>query len=90
MAQEYNRTKVIIYKHHFASVNTALKQAFQEKHHVVNYVAWVKEQIYLRFGLVLESADDFEAVESMLDTAYYRSAGEWLDEQMRKALQAED
>ena len=85
MGKEH-RTRVIIDRHHVATVNGELCVAFQQKYNIHSYSAWLKNLIYEKFGYHLGDPELPPLIDGMLKSEYYRSLGEWVDDVMRQAM----
>lgn len=52
----------------------------------MNYAAWVRQIVFVRYGVRINDAEDIRQVQKLIEDDMFDSNGEWLNTQMRVAL----
>ena len=81
------KTKVFLNRIHVAYIRSDLLLAYRRCFGVVEFAPWLRKSIYENFGILVQSKEDVDAVNAILDMRYYDSLGEWLQEKMRTELE---
>ena len=84
------KTKVLLGHTHIGYVNTELLQRFRQEFGIVNFSSWLRKIIKERFDFTLLFEDDLLVLREKVEACYYDDIGEWLQDEMRRALREKE
>ena len=78
-----SRIKIRLYGVHLAYVSQELLEAFDKYCPQANFSGWIKEKIYMDFGVLIGHPDQLENLDEMVKELYYDNVAEGIREKMR-------
>lgn len=80
------RKKIKLFQEHFAYLDSDFLLTFEHMTRTINIISFIREQVFLDFGFYLESREDLEKLDKMIERNYYKDKSEWLREKMRNKM----
>ena len=80
------KTKIYLGKYHLAYVRSDLLLAFRQKNRIINFMPWLRKTINDTFQIDLQGPDDIAALEAAVNSQYFDSIGDWLQNLMRNDI----
>lgn len=88
-----NDKKIIIYGKHFANVRyetwKKLKDMIIEEDKDFAFTRFIKSRVLFDFGINIKGSEDIDKLDKILESHYYDSKKEWLNEKIREEFYAE-
>lgn len=78
--------KIIMYQKSIVNLDDKLVACFDYCCPVLNFSAWIREQAYNQFGIMVHDSSGIIKLDEVVQYHLYRDKSEWIREKMRNSI----